>query len=421
MNRYHRQTVHTYESVRSGRGPDWDLQPEVFKRYPLEFAEVSLQGLRKLRQLLHCCCGLTAEKVFSGGRYFLRTNPSAGALYPCELYVQSRGEPGLADGIYHFEPLSEKLRQLHLLGPNEGLEGYLDDKGMVDGLVLLVTAIYYRSSWKYGHRALRYCLLDSGHVLGSMEAAVLCAGRSCSFATRFDRGRLQKDFGFGQRELSMAMGLIGEKRKMRGVRPWMNLPFVDGSGSFVRDPVIEEGFTRATGLPDCAGGTFREPYSISPEILTGAILNRRSIRVFTKELTSRQEYEAVLHSALAGVAVDCDERFEIFAVVNRVEGMEPGLYKNNRRLRCGDFFGLAGYLCLEQALGADSGVTFFFVGDSKNYLPLMLKAGLVGQRIYLSSVLNGLGCSGIGAFYDEEVADFLETDGPVLYALAIGR
>ncbi|HHD64366.1 MAG TPA: dehydrogenase [Desulfobulbaceae bacterium] len=418
---YHRQTVHTYESVRSGRGVDWNLQPKVFKRYPSEFAEISLTGLPSLRAFLHHCCGLTKKKTYPGGSYFLRANPSAGALYPCEVYLQARGISGIVDAIYQYEPFSEKLRLLHPLGPREGLEGYWHRDGKVEGLVLLVTAIYYRSSWKYGHRALRYCLLDSGHLLGGIEAAACCREQNYSFVTRFNRNRMQKDFGFKGRELPMAMGVCGKEKRGQVVCPDIDLPFINGSGSFCRDPVIEEGFAQAAVPANCRKGVGESPYSVQSEILVDAILSRRSIRKFTGQLTLHREYEAVLHTAMTSLAIDCDEPLDIFALVNRVKGMEPGLYKNNRCLRSGNFSNRGGYLCLEQDLGADSAVTFFLVGDSKNYLPLMLKAGLVGQRIYLSSELQRLGCSGIGAFYDREVADFLETDGLVLYALAIGR
>lgn len=72
-------------------------------------------------------------------------------------------------------------------------------------------------------------------------------------------------------------------------------------------------------------------------------------------------------------------------------------------------------------LGADSAATLFLTGRSGNYRPLMLKAGIVGQRIYLAATALGLGCSGIGAFYDEELNDFLACDDMILYALAFGR
>ena len=119
---------------------------------------------------------------------------------------------------------------------------------------------------------------------------------------------------------------------------------------------------------------------------------------------------------------DCDTEVEIYAVINRVEGMWQGVYKEGVYLQSSNFARKAGYLCLEQALGAQSGVTFFLVGnDDKNYQAMVQKAGIIGHRLYLISEYLGFGCSGIGAYYDEEVAEFLASDGMVLYALAIGR
>ena len=421
MNDYHRQTIHTWESVRSGRGMDWERQPEVFKYYPPEFATVSPDVCARLRNFLHLCCGITAEKVYPGGRYFLRVNPSAGALYPCELYVQSRGESGLVDGIYHFEPLTKRLRLLYVLKPEEGLEGYFHDGGVVNGLVVLVTAVYYRSSWKYGRRALRYCLLDGGHILGAMEAAAYCTARSCSWITRFDRERLQKDFGFSTRELPLVMGTSGKQSSDRVRRPQMGLDYVNGSGVFCRDTVIEQAFAQASSPSVCRRGKGAEvPYSVAKAELKSIILRRRSIRRFSGRPISSVQYKAVCNMIRRNIALDCDEDIEVFSIVHRVEGMESGLYVDDRCLRKGDFAAMAGYLCLEQPLGADGAAIFFLVGDSENYFALMLKAGLLGQRIYLASELQGLGCSGIGAFYDPEVADFLETDSLILYALAIG-
>jgi len=47
-------------------------------------------------------------------------------------------------------------------------------------------------------------------------------------------------------------------------------------------------------------------------------------------------------------------------------------------------------------------------------------AGFLGQRMYLVSNYVGIQCSGIGAFYDDETQEFLETDKDVLYAVVIG-
>ena len=51
----------------------------------------------------------------------------------------------------------------------------------------------------------------------------------------------------------------------------------------------------------------------------------------------------------------------------------------------------------------------------------MQLAGFVKQRLYLFSKYWGIDCSGIGAFYDDETQDFLETNKDVLYAMAIGK
>ena len=101
--------------------------------------------------------------------------------------------------------------------------------------------------------------------------------------------------------------------------------------------------------------------------------------------------------------------------------MKQGLWLEGKLLRERDFSQKAGYLCLEQRLGSESAVTFFLTTDSANYQAAYQKAGHIGHRLYLVSAYLGLGCSGIGAYYDDETAAFLQTDEMILYALAVGR
>lgn len=420
MNSYHNQTIHTWESVRSGGGMDLSRQPDVFKVYPSSFPFVSLADLPDLHEFLHLSAGMTAKKVYPGGEYFLRANPSAGALYPCELYMQTRSVEGLEDGIYHYEPQARGLSLLHSLGDG-GLEACMADKRRVDGLVLFVSAIYYRSSWKYRNRAFRYCLLDSGHLLGGVEAAAACLEYPFEIVCQLDREEIQQCFGFQGKELAIAMAVCGTRQAEKITTFDMELPFVNGSGGFKLNPTIEETHNQESPVSFCKPGQGKSDYPFARAVLRDAIVKRRSIRAFKKKVISTKEYQAVLDIALMGLNIDCGEEIKIFSVVNRVEGLEPGLYESFRGLRSGNFANMAGYLCLEQALGADSGVTVFLTGNSVNYLPLMLKAGIIGQRIYLSATALGFGCSGIGAFYDNKVAEFLETDDMILYALAFGR
>ncbi len=422
MFSYHRRTEHTWESVRRGASLDWSRQPAVFKIYPDSFPRLALDGLPELEEFLQLSAGISARKVYPGGEYFFRVNPSAGALYPCELYVQARNIHGLDDGIFHFEPESRALRLLYPLDRDQGLEACLADNRRVDGLILLISAVYHRSSWKYGSRALRYCLLDSGHLAGAIEAAAICSKRPFFLHHRLDRQKLNRCFGFADRELVMAVVVSGRREEGRAERLDMELDFVDPAGWHVPDPVLEAGYAAAavpafTGPPPKAS-------TIPPLPAHGlgrAIRRRRSIRAFQGMAMEQEQYAAILEAAETDPATDCDQSIRIWSVINRVRDMEPGLYRGNKCLRRGDFSALAGYLCLEQALGADSGVTFFLTAARGDYLPLMIKAGLTGQRIYLGAELAGLGCSGIGAYYDREVMEFLQTDDIILYALAVGR
>ena len=116
-----------------------------------------------------------------------------------------------------------------------------------------------------------------------------------------------------------------------------------------------------------------------------------------------------------------DTEIEIYSVVHRVEGIPPGLYRGNRLIKLGNFSDKIGYLCINQAIAKDSAVTFFFVSDYRNYQTAMQMAGFLGQRVYLASNYLGINCSGIGAFYDDETQEFLETYKDVLYAIVIGK
>ena len=119
---------------------------------------------------------------------------------------------------------------------------------------------------------------------------------------------------------------------------------------------------------------------------------------------------------------DCDEKVNIYVVVNRVLDMPLGLYKEGEYIKYGDFSRKAGYLSLEQySLSMQGALAFFLTSDVENYQALYQKAGIIGHRLYIASLYLGIGCSGIGAYYDDEVNSFVENDEMVLYALAIGK
>ena len=90
----------------------------------------------------------------------LRTAPSAGALYPLELYVATR------EGVYHYLPQSHRLV---VLLPEDMRLG-LWEAGLKQGAlreapaIIVISAVYARTEAKYGLRAERYVRLEAGHA-----------------------------------------------------------------------------------------------------------------------------------------------------------------------------------------------------------------------------------------------------------------
>lgn len=421
MLAYHAQTMHSYFSVRNkSHFMDWEYQPKQFKLYPEYFKRIILDKQNSKHQFFYLIGGLTAQKSYPGVTYALRTNPSAGALYPTEIYVQIRSVEGFEDGIYHLSPYESSLVLLQTLDEDEGIESFLGMK-KVDGFIFLFSALYYRSSWKYRERAFRYCLHDTGHMLGTLEASCVVHEKMYRIRYDIDKKALNSLFGFGSEEFFFSCAIVGEETNYTCKALAMQLPFVNGSGTFESNTLIEETY-RDTCKLSLQKQTTQPSFHLDQERFKQAIWRRRSIRDFTQKPLTKEEFTQVMDFINEPIPSDCDVEIEIYAIVNRVEGMWQGVYKEGICLQSGDFARKTGYLCLEQALGAQSGVTFFLVGkDAQNYQAMVQKAGIIGHRLYLISEYLGFGCSGIGAYYDEEVAEFLKSDGMVLYALAIGR
>jgi SagB-type dehydrogenase family enzyme len=109
--------------------------------------------LEEISQLLWAAQGITA---LWGGR----TAPSAGALYPLEVYVAT------ASGLYHYVPQEHKVI---IVSQNDLRlkiwEVALKQEAIREApAVFVITAVYDRTAKKYGDRAERYVKLEAGHA-----------------------------------------------------------------------------------------------------------------------------------------------------------------------------------------------------------------------------------------------------------------
>lgn len=208
--RFFRETKHVRGRLRGG-WLDWQDQPAPFTTYP-GAERVALPApappkadlweamarrrsvrdfggppttLEELAALLWAGAGVTAVQ----GGYALRTAPSAGALYPVETYVVVHRVAGLEPGAYHYAVLDRALETLRRGDlRREATRAALDQEVAGGADVLFVwSAVWRRSTWKYGQRAYRYVPLDAGHIAENVALAAVGLGLgSCQVAAFYD-------------------------------------------------------------------------------------------------------------------------------------------------------------------------------------------------------------------------------------------
>ncbi|MBW4612920.1 MAG: SagB/ThcOx family dehydrogenase [Desmonostoc vinosum HA7617-LM4] len=417
---YHDATKHSYLSVQLDPNyVDASTQPAAFKAYPKFYRRVKLDVNNPIHSFIWLTSAITLEKMYKNGSEKLRVNPSAGALYPTELYVQVRGIQGIVDGIYHLEVENNCLTLIYEL-IDDGLESYIIPGKSIKGCIFLISCVYYRSSWKYQDRSIRYCLLDSGHHLGAIAASAYLHDTAIQLIFDFDKFALNRDLGFENKELTTACVISGEAQEKQIRRLRLKVPFVCGTDYFEANQFIEEAY-QITSVQKSHQQKIEQPiFNFDKDKFYQTVWNRRSSRRFRKQYISWEDYLYILQQLEQPIPTDSFEEIEIYSIVHRIEGISPGLYKSTHLVKAGDFSEKIGYLCVNQAIARDGAVALFFVSNYTSYQTAMQLAGFLGHRVYLGSNYLGIQCSAIGAFYDDETQRFLETTKDVLYATTIG-
>jgi SagB-type dehydrogenase family enzyme len=115
--------------------------------------------LREISQLLWAAQGLTDPGGF-------RTAPSAGGLYPLELYLVAGDVEGLTAGVYRYQPGGHQLVKTGEGDKRAELaKAALGQEWVEEGAVSIVfTAVYERTTGKYGERGIRYVHMEVGHA-----------------------------------------------------------------------------------------------------------------------------------------------------------------------------------------------------------------------------------------------------------------
>lgn len=125
----------------------------AYKDEPLTLTEVS--------QLLWAAQGITTSTARG-----LRTAPSGGALYPLEVYVVIGNVESVTKGVYKYKPHEHELVKVRDGDVrNELAAAALRQTCIGAGSIVIVfSAVYERTTQKYGDRGIRYVHIEVGHA-----------------------------------------------------------------------------------------------------------------------------------------------------------------------------------------------------------------------------------------------------------------
>jgi SagB-type dehydrogenase family enzyme len=165
--------------------------------------------LDEVSRVLFFTGGITAERW----GHKLRAAPSAGALYPIEIYPIVHRVTGLRAGLYHYGVRDHTLSILK----SGNLSGQIVRHGLMQeflgqaNLVFVFTAIFQRLRWKYQERTYRYALLEAGHLGQNLYLVATSMGMgACAVGAFLDDG-LNGLLGVdGQREAAIYMLAVGK-------------------------------------------------------------------------------------------------------------------------------------------------------------------------------------------------------------------
>jgi SagB-type dehydrogenase family enzyme len=164
---------------------DMSLHEAIMRRKSLRrFVDVPI-SVESLSSILWASSGIQRKEM---GFYF-RTAPSAGALYPIETYAIVHRVEEIAQGIYHYNVRHHALEEMkqgdfraHIAHASLGQLMCAQAS-----IVIVWSAVFDRTKWKYSQRAYRYVYLDAGHMAQNLALAATSLGLgNCHVGALFD-------------------------------------------------------------------------------------------------------------------------------------------------------------------------------------------------------------------------------------------
>lgn len=139
------------------RGEEGSFSDLMYQRRSMRNSGEGKLDLDQVTRLLFAAQGITRE-----GRF--RTVPSAGALYPLEIFLVAGSIEDLEEGVYRYSPEKHQLRQVCKGDNREDLarEAYRQMWVSEAPVILVISAVYERVAQEYGERGRRHAHIEAG-------------------------------------------------------------------------------------------------------------------------------------------------------------------------------------------------------------------------------------------------------------------
>ncbi|MGM0681372.1 MAG: SagB/ThcOx family dehydrogenase [Thermodesulfobacteriota bacterium] len=175
------------------------------RRSVRRFADGELT-LEQISQILFAAQGITRKNRF-------RTSPSAGALYPLEVYLVAGQVQGLEPGIYKYRPHGQEMVAVSFGDKRDELarQSYGQMWIAQAQAVVVICAVYERVTGKYGDRGVRYVHIEAGCAAQNLSLAGYGLGLGSTVVGAFSDSGVEKVIGTQKKEqplIVMPVGLL---------------------------------------------------------------------------------------------------------------------------------------------------------------------------------------------------------------------
>lgn len=162
--------------------------------------------VREVSQLLWAAQGITAPW---GGR----TAPSAGALYPLELYLAVGAVEGVAEGVYRYWPEEHELEKVKEGDARAALAtAALGQECVEDAAIdLVIVGVYHRTTARYGDRGIQYVHLEAGHAAQNVYLQAEALGLGTVALGAFHEDLVARVLGLEEESTPLYIMPVGRK------------------------------------------------------------------------------------------------------------------------------------------------------------------------------------------------------------------